>query len=416
MRLSDRLTDNTRAFVLAGGAGRRLSPLTKYRPKPLVPFGGCFRIIDFTLSNCFNSGLGGAYVLVQHEHESMTAYLRKGWSRLGTSREFAVPSPASSGKRYVGTADALIQNLPLVQERGSVFLLVVSADHVYKMDYRNILGFHVASGADVTIGAVPYRKEFSSETGVLEVDKDHRVVAFDEKPGSGNENSSVDKTVLVDMGVYVFNIDMLLSAVETSGTPLVDIVDDLIPHMMRLHKVKAYRHENLFNTHPLYWRDVGTLDAYYHANMDLLASNSPIDPFDKNWPIRSAFGMRFGGRSVLSEVGNEAGVDSIIPRAAYIEGASVFRSVLSSSVVLESGADVRHSVLLPGAVIRRGAAVRNAIIDAHVVIEAGDCIGYNKDRDHARFHVSPKGTVVVSPDHVAPFFRVDSASKAEVAL
>jgi glucose-1-phosphate adenylyltransferase len=413
MRLSDQLTDNTRAFVLAGGAGRRLSPLTKYRPKPLVPFGGCFRIIDFTLSNCFNSGLGGAYVLVQHEHESMTAYLRKGWSRLGTSREFAMPSPASSGKRYAGTADAVIQNLPLVQEQGSVFLLVVSADHVYKMDYRNILGFHVASGADVTLGAMPYRKELSSEMGVLEVDKDHRVVALGAESGC-REISSGDKTVLVDMGVYVFNIDMLVSAVETSRNPLVDIADDLIPHMMRSRKVKAYRHENLFNTHPLYWRDVGTLDAYYDANMDLLASNSPMDPFDKNWPIRSAFGMRFGSRSILSEVGGEAGVDSIIPRAAYIEGASVFRSVLSSSVVLESGADVRHSVLLPGAVIRRGSAVRNAIIDAHVVIEAGDCIGYNKDRDHARFHVSPKGIVAVSPDHVAPFFRVDTASKAAV--
>src|SRR5215831_191590 len=298
MRLSDQLTDNTRAFVLAGGAGRRLSPLTKYRPKPLVPFGGCFRIIDFTLSNCFNSGLGGAYVLVQHEHESMTTYLRKGWSRLGTSREFAVPSSASSGKRYAGTADAVIENLPLVQERGSVFLLVVSAHHVYKMDYRNILGFHVASGADVTIGAVPYRKEFPSEMGVLEVDKDHRVVAFDEK-SSGREYSSDDKTVLADMGVYVFNIDMLLSAVETSRIPLVDIGDDLIPLMMRAHKVKAYRHENLFNTHPLYWCDVGTLDSYYRANMDLLAPNSPMDPYDKNWPIRSAFGMRFGGRSVL---------------------------------------------------------------------------------------------------------------------
>jgi glucose-1-phosphate adenylyltransferase len=416
MRLSDQLTDNTRAFVLAGGAGRRLRPLTKYRPKPLVPFGGCFRIIDFTLSNCFNSGLGGVYVLVEHEHESMAAYLRKGWSRLGTSREFASPSHASSGQRYAGTADAVIQNLSLVQERGNAFLLVMSADHVYKMDYRNILAFHVASGADVTIGAVPYRKDFSSETGVLEVDKDHRVVAFAEEPGSGRENSSGDKTVLVDMGVYVFNIDVLLSAAETSRTPLVDISDDLIPLMMRSHKVKAYRHENLFNTHPLYWRDVGTLDAYYHANMDLLAPGSAMDPFDKNWPIRSAFGMRFGGRSVLSEVGSEAGVDSIIPRAAYIEGASVFRSVLSSSVVLESGADVRHSVLLPGAVIRRGAAVRNAIIDAHVVIEAGDCIGYNKDRDHARFHVSPTGIVAVSPDHVAPFFRVDTASKAEVAL
>jgi len=415
MRLSDQLTDNTRAFVLAGGAGLRLRPLTKYRPKPLVPFGGCFRIIDFTLSNCFNSGLGGAYVLVQDDHESMTAYLRKGWSRLGTSREFAVPSSASSGKRYAGTADAVIENLPLVQERGSVFLLVVSAHHVYKMDYRNILGFHVASGADVTIGAVPYRKELSSEMGVLEVDKDHRVVAFGEEQQS-REIPGGDKTVLVDMGVYVFNIDTLLSAVETSRTPLTDIADDLIPLLMRSRKVKAYRHENLFNTHPLYWRDVGTLDAYYDANMDLLASNSPMDPFDKNWPIRSAFGIRFGSRSILSEVGNEAGVDSIIPRTAYIEGASVFRSVLSSSVVLESGADVRHSVLLPGAVIRRGSAIRNAIIDAHVVIEAGDCIGYNRDRDHARFHVSPKGIVAVSPDHVAPFLRVDSASKAAVTL
>ena len=415
MQLNNQVAAKTLAFVLAGGAGRRLNPLTKYRPKPLVPFGGCFRILDFTLSNCFNSDVDCVYVLTQHESETMAGYLRKGWGRFGAKREFAVPRPAMTGRCYAGTADALLQNLYLVREHGCMFALVVSADHVYKMDYRNLLESHVASGADVTIAAVDHPKEFASEMGVLEVDQNNSVFAFKEKPRNAHRKSKADETVLVNMGVYVFNIDALRSTVQTAQTPIIDIAVDLIPQLLESCKVNAYRHKASPDTSPLYWRDVGTVEAYYEANMDLLAPGAPMDPYDPSWPIRSASGPRIWDRSVLSDVGNEVDVNSIIPRAAHIDGALVYRSVLSLGVVLESGAEVRHSVLLPGAVIRRGASVQHAIIDAHVVVEAGDRVGYSRGGDQSRFHVSPNGVVVVSPDHVAPFFTTDTVTRPDAS-
>jgi glucose-1-phosphate adenylyltransferase len=416
MRLNNQVAAKTVAFVLAGGTGRRLNPLTKYRPKPLVPFGGCFRILDFTLSNCFNSEVDCVYVLTQHESESMAAYLRKGWGRFGASKEFAVPRPPANGSCYAGTADAFVQNLFLVREHGCTYALVVSADHVYKMDYRALLSFHAASGADVTIAAADHPSECSSEMGVLQVGEDNRVVGFKEKLRGGQRNVKGCETGLVNMGVYVFNVDALRSTIQAAQTPIIDIAADLIPLLLRSNKVKAYRYEASSNTPSLYWRDVGTVEAYYQASMDLLSPDAPMDPYDPSWPIRSANGPRIWDRSVLSDAGNEIDVNSIIPRAAYIEGAFVYRSVLSLGVVLESGADVRHSVLLPGAVIRRGASVRRAIIDAHVVVEAGDRVGYSKGGDQSRFHVTPNGVVVVSPDHVAPFFTTEALNKAEFAV
>jgi len=400
MTSTDQVAAKTLAFVLAGGAGRRLNPLTRYRPKPLVPFGGCFRILDFTLSNCLNSGLDRAYVLTQHESDAIAAYLQTGWGRLaGSHNEFAVPVPAISRNRYAGTADAVLQNVLLLQEHGCLLALVVSADHVYKMDYRNLLAFHVATGAEVTIATVDYPKEYASEMGVLEIDNERRVVAFQEKPRPGFAHSKNGKTVPVNMGVYVFNYETLLAVAETNNGRVVDIGADLIPRLLSSHKANAYRHEDGESRKPLYWRDVGTLQAYYDASMDLLVSDRSIDPYDNRWPIRSAGGVRLLGRSAFSNVPPGIGLNSVIPQNADITGACVYRSVLSPGVRLESGVDVQHSVLLPGAVIRRGAAVRRSIIDANVVIEAGDRIGYDEEEDQKRFQVLPSGIVVVSLDH-----------------
>jgi glucose-1-phosphate adenylyltransferase len=236
------------------------------------------------------------------------------------------------------------------------------------MDYRNLLQSHAASGADVTVAGV-----------------DH--------PNSvDNRGSSV---------AYVFNHDALLAAAQ-AGEELSDIDADLIPRLTHTHKIATYRDEGE-KERPQYCRDVGTLQTYYDASMDLLKVNRPMDPYDSNWPIRSAGGARLSGRLALSDVGDETGVNSLIPNAAEISGACVYRSVLSPGVVLESGADVRHSVLLPGTIVRRGAVVRRAIIDAHVIIEAGDHVGYSATQDHSRFHVLPSGIVVVSPDHVSAF-------------
>jgi glucose-1-phosphate adenylyltransferase len=400
MRFNDHVVANTLAFVLAGGAGRRLNPLTRYRPKPLVPFGGCFRLLDFTLSNCLNSGLRQAYVLTQHERESMADYLRNGWNCVAMAgcREFAIPRPAGGEKLYAGTADAVLQNLPLLQQHLCSTALVVSADHVYKMDYRNLLAFHAATGADATIATVDYPKELSSEMGVLEIDGVDRVVGFEEKPRNPPPKFMGAKTVPVNMGVYVFNVDALLAVVQANGGPMIDIARDLIPRLLGSHRVNAYRHADRPGTNPLYWRDVGTVEAYYDASMDLLASDPPMDPYDNRWPLRSAYGARLR-RSALSEAGGEPGVNSIIPHATDIGGACVYRSVLSPGVLLEPGADVQNSVLLPGAVIRRGAAIRRAIIDAHVTIEAGEHIGYDTELDQSRFYILPNGIVVVPSDY-----------------
>jgi len=412
MRSNDDVAARTLTFVLAGGAGRRLSPLTKYRPKPLVPFGGCYRIIDFTLSNCLNSGLERVYVLTQHESESIGAYLQRGWNGIGPChREFVLPSPPASGKRYAGTADAVLQNLLLLEQHESEVVLVLSADHVYRMDYRDLLSFHIANRAEATIAMVDRPQEFSTETGVLQVDDSNRVVGFEEKPRHPKLNPKNKEMISANMGVYVFNRNVLLAAISDGGR-IIDFAHDLIPSLIGSCNVLAYGHEDQIKKRPRYWRDIGTPDAYYASSMDLLASEPPIDPYDRHWPIRSAYRAQLDGQSALSEVGRQPQINSIIPNGVNIGSASVYRSVLFPGVVLESGADVRHSVLLPGAVIGRGAAVRHAIVDANVVIDPGDDIGYSPERDRQRFHASENGVVVVSPDHMSLFFSRDVVTRS----
>jgi len=415
MRSDENVAANTLTFILAGGEGRRLSPLTKYRPKPLVPFGGCYRIVDFTLSNCLNSGLKRVYVLTQHKSESVSAYLRKGWSSIGPDHgEFVVTRPPAGGKRYAGTADAVLQNLLVLEQHPCEFVLILSADHIYTMDYRDLLRFHVASRAEATIATVDYAREFSSEVGILDVDDSNCVVGFEEKQHCPRPNSKNEGMISANMGVYVFNREVL-SAALTGGGRIIDFAKDLIPRLIGSCDVRAYRHEDRIKKMPLYWRDVGTLEAYYASSMDLLKSDPPIDPDNSDWPIRSAYRAQSDGASPLSKVGRHPEINSIIPNGADIGSGSVYRSVLFPGVVLGSGADVRHSVLMPGVVIERGAVVRRAIIDANVVIDAGDDIGYSPERDGQRFHALGNGVVIVSPDHVSPFFNKDLIRKAQPA-
>jgi len=404
MRSNEDVAANTLTFILAGGEGRRLGPLTKYRPKPLVPFGGCYRIVDFTLSNCLNSGLTRVYVLTQHESESVGAYLRKGWS--GPNREFVIACLPAVGKRYAGTADAVLQNLFLLEQHLYEFVLILSADHIYRMDYRDLLRFHIASRAEATIATVDQPMEFSNQVGVLDVDDSNRVVGFEEKPLHPRHNPKNPAMISANMGIYVFNREVLLAALKAGGR-IIDFAHDIIPSLIGSSEVRAYRHEDRLKKMPLYWRDIGTPGAYYASSMDLLASDPPIDPYNSDWPIRSAYRAQLDRQSALSEVGGHPKVNSIIPNGAEIGSASVYRSVLFPGVVLESGADVRHSVLMPGVVIGRGAVVRRAIIDANIVIDAGDDIGCSMERDRQRFHALPNGVVIVSPDHLSPFFNKD---------
>ena len=408
MRLTNGVAARTATFILAGGEGRRLSPLTKYRPKPLVPFGGCYRIVDFTLSNCLNSALKRVHVLTQHASESIGTYLRKGWGRAGGSNgEFVLHTPAISGKRYAGTADAVLQNFHLMEQYQCEFALVLSADHIYTMDYRDLLNFHVASGAEVTIATVDRPKECSTDVGVLEVENGDRVIGFEEKPRHPRTGPKSNGMISASMGIYVFNRDVLWAAL-TGGRRIIDFANDLIPELIGSREVRAYRHEDWTGKTPLYWRDVGTPEAYYASSMDLLAYDPSIDPQNADWPVRSGDRAQPGTRSGFSAVGSGLEVNSIIPDGANIGPTSVYHSVLFPSVVLKPGAIVRHSVLMPGVVIGRGASVRRAIIDANVVIDAGDDIGYDAVRDRRRFHVLSNGIVVVSPDHVLPFRKRDT--------
>jgi glucose-1-phosphate adenylyltransferase len=377
-------------FVLAGGEGRRLAPLTKYRPKPLVPFGGSHRIVDFTLSNCLNSGLQRVCMLTQYESEAFDAYLRRSWFRFGRG-EFVFTRPPAQGRRYAGTADAVLQNLTQLDPLQCDFVLILSADQVYKMDYRDLLRFHVSSRADATISTVDHPRELSREVGVLDIVKGDRVVGFEEKPSHPKINAADEHMISANMGVYVFNREVLVAAM-TRNDGITDFAKDLIPGLIRSCDVRAYRHEDKKTKAPLYWRDVGTPEAYYEASMDLIASDPSIDPNDTNWPIRSGDRPWFIGQSTLSRAERGPGI-----------GAWVHRSVLSPYVVLESKADVRHSILMPGVVIKSGARVRRAIIEANVVIEAGDDIGYDEDRDRRRFRTLENGVVVVSADHSSRF-------------
>jgi glucose-1-phosphate adenylyltransferase len=274
------------------------------------------------------------------------------------------------------------------------------------MDYRDLLRFHVTSRAKATIATVNHPRELSSEVGLLNVDDSNRVVGFEEKSHHPEPNPKNAEKISANMGIYVFNREALLAAL-TSGGRIIDLGNDLIPRLIGWCDVRAYRHEDPIKNMPLYWRDVGTPEAYYASSMDLLAADPPIDPYNSDWPIRSAYRAQLDGQSALSHVGRNPEINSIIPNGTDIAGASVCRSVLFPGVVLESGADVRDSVLMPGVVIGRGSAVRRAIIDAHVVIHPGDDIGYNPERDGQRFHVLANGVVVVTTDHISPLFYKD---------
>jgi glucose-1-phosphate adenylyltransferase len=391
MRFIDHVVARTLTFVLAGGEGRRLAPLTKSRPKPLVPFGGCYRIIDFVLSNCCNSGLRRVNVLTQHESETLAGYLRKGWSWVGPgSREFLISSPPAGGRHYAGTADAVFQNLP---ESEDLFILVVPADHICKLDYREIIAYHAASGAQATMAVSDSQPSFSSDSSAefVEISETGRVNGI---------TSTRNGASPVNMGVYVFNPELLLG-LKAKNQTFEDLSSDLIPRLISSCDVHAYRHEDPLKSEPRYWRDIGTPENYYAAAMDLLATDPPVDLTDRDWPIRSADRGHIDGHSSFCEEGRDSEINSLIPNGATIGLASVYRSVLSSGVVLDTGVDVRHSILMPGVVVGRGATIRRAIIDSNVVIEPGDEIGYNPHRDRRRFHVLENGVVLVSADTYA---------------
>lgn len=371
------------AFVLAGGQGERLLPLTAHRPKPALPFGGVFRIVDFTLSNCLTSDLEQVAILTQYRHEELDSYIRQRWSEFwnvpGCDQRLTC-LPPSSGKRYRGTADAVFQNLLLVHSNGSENVLILSGDHVYRMDYRELLAQHLATDADVTIATVEHPVQDAAHFGVVEVDQDFRVIGFEEKPRHPRPLPARPQMALISMGVYLFKRDVLTrSLIENCDGALgFDFGHHVIPSLIGSERVYAYDFRDEAKDSPKYWRDIGTIDSYYQASMDFVRPDVSLS-FHQS-------GSRCANEGSLS-----------LPPATCVSGsARVSQAVLSPGVRIEQEAYVKDSVLMPGVRIGRGARLRRVIIEEGVQIPAHFEAGWNIDRDRRNFAVSPSGVVVIS--------------------
>ncbi len=381
------MLNRTLTFILAGGQGARLYPLTANRPKPAVPFGGIFRIIDFTLSNCLNSGLRSVCLLTQYKHEDLHRYVCEGWDALWNDfrsdrGEYLLCLPPASGKRYRGTADAVLQNIELIRRERPEFVLILSGDHIYHMDYRELVAAHARSSAGLTIAAIEQPLEEARRFGVLEADAHGNIIGFQEKPAIPHTVPGDPKKALVSMGVYVFNTAVLLRALTENAAQLdsnYDFGKHVIPSLIGALPVHAHEFRDSTGA-PGYWRDIGTIESYYDASMDLTANNPPFDPYSNDsWPTRT-----IGPR----------GLHPCRP-SSRVRG-QVLSSVISAGVRVPADAAVDSSVLMRGVSIGNGSRVCRAIIEEGVEIPSGFEIGYDRSEDLRRYVVTANGITVVT--------------------
>lgn len=403
------------ALVLAGGKGTRLAPLTAERAKPAVPFGGKYRIIDFVLSNLLNSGIYSIYVLIQFRSQSLLQHLRDGWQFGGMLQsQFIIPVPAqmrTSGETwYRGTADAVYQNANLIEQSRPDVVVLFGADHIYRMDVRQMIAFHREKGSGVTIAALPVEKKFAKDFGVIEVDAEGRIVGFHEKKADAPTMPGRPDMVLASMGNYIFEADLLLDLVERDAADQKsghDFGTDILPNLVG--KVPMYAYD--FQTNHIvgdpvdkvpYWRDVGTLDAYYEANMDMRAIDPPLNLYNRQWPLRTAGYSDPPAKFAFDEDGRRGqAIDSILSGGCIISGSTVKRSVLGRFVRVHSYAEVDDCILFDGVEIGRRCQIRRAIIEKNVRIEPDTVIGYDLEEDRKRFQVTESGLVVISGERSA---------------
>lgn len=399
--------ENLIAILLAGGAGERLYPLTRDTAKPAVPFGGAYRIIDFTLSNCINSDVRKIFVLTQYKSLELTRHIRDGWNilsaELGEFIEVIPPMKRVHEDWYQGTADAVFQNFQSIEVENPAETLVLAGDHIYKMDYGEMVGWHRKYDADITIATIRIPPEESWRFGVAEIDPDYRIVGFEEKPQHGNPRRSAfdPEAVSASMGIYVFKTDVLLRLLhEDAQNPNSshDFGKDVIP--CNLHKVKAiaYDFRDINAKMVRYWRDVGTLDAYYEANLDLVAVVPEFNLYDQRWPIRTKVTQQPPAKFVFAQEGRRMGVavDSVVSAGCIVSGGRVLHSILSPGVRVNSYCEIEYSILMPGAEIGRYSRIRRAIINTGVKIPESSVIGYDLDADRAKgYHITDAGIVVV---------------------
>ena len=390
------------AMILAGGRGERLYPLTRDRAKPAVPFGAIYRIIDFTLSNCLHSDIRRIYALTQYKSTSLHRHIQFGWNILSNPLgEFIEAIPAQqriSEDWYQGTADALYQNIYTLQHERPEQVLILSGDHIYKMDYRKLIAFHLEKGADLTVAAIRMDRNLSREFGIMEVDKDWKIVGFQEKPEVPKTLPGDPEEILVSMGVYVFNTQILARRLieDTRSDSTHDFGKDIIPAMIEKDEVFAFDFRKGDQGGKGYWRDVGTIDAYFGANMDLVSVTPQLNLYEPQWPILTYQHPYPPAKTVLLEEGRiGTALNSIISNGCIISGGSVKKSILSPRVTVHSYAEVEDSILLGGVDIARHAKIRGTIIDKEVQIPQGMEIGYDLDQDARRFTVTDSGIVVV---------------------
>jgi glucose-1-phosphate adenylyltransferase len=401
------LLDDSLVIVLAGGAGERLYPLTKERAKPAVYFGGPYRIIDFSLSNCLNSGLRRIFIATQYKSLSLNRHVRMGWSivseELGEFVEILPPQKRVSEHWYQGTADAVYQNLYSIMRENPRYLVVLSGDHVYKMDYSRMLRLHQERKAAVTLATIEIPVAEANRFGVIVVDESERVTGFQEKPKQNPMAipGSPD-FALASMGVYIFDTDILVHALEADANQATnhDFGKDIIPALIHQVPVYSYRFYDENKKASKYWRDIGTLDAYFEANMDLCQVNPEFNLYDPEWPLRTYQPQAPPAKFVFAETGSRCGqaLDSVISPGCIVSGSTITGSVLCPNVRVHSFSQIDECILMPGVRVGRHARIRRAIIDRDVLIPRGALIGYNTEEDRRRHTVTDSGIVVVTID------------------
>ncbi|MES9956221.1 MAG: glucose-1-phosphate adenylyltransferase [Sedimenticola sp.] len=405
-RFVSRLTKKTLALILAGGRGSRLKHLTKWRSKPAVPFGGKFRIIDFPLSNCINSGIRQVGVLTQYKAHTLILHLQKGWSFLrGEFGEFLEILPAQQrieNTWYTGTADAVYQNLDIIRNHQSDYVLVLAGDHIYRMDYGTMIAHHVESGADMTVGCIEVDLEKAREFGVMSVDDEGRVVEFSEKPDNPQPMPGNDNAALASMGIYVFNTGFLFEQlIKDADTPNSshDFGKDIIPDVIEKYRVMAYAFQDPKSGKQAYWRDVGTVDAFWAANLELIGVTPELNLYDESWPIWTYQEQLPPAKFIFDDDDRRGmAVDSMVSGGCIISGAVVRNSLLFSNVRINSFSEVNDSVILPGVEIGRNCRITKAVIDRGCEIPEGTVIGEDPEADAKRFHLSEGGVVLVTPE------------------
>jgi glucose-1-phosphate adenylyltransferase len=400
------LTKETYALVLAGGRGSRLHELTDSRAKPATFFGGNFRIIDFPLSNCINSGIRRIGIATQYKSHSLIRHVNRGWGHfkkeLGESIEILPASQQKGNNWYIGTADAVFQNIDIIKHELPKYVMILSGDHVYRMDYGPLLAKHVASGADMTVCCIEVPvEEAAGAFGVMTVDEDHRVCRFDEKPEHPSEVPGKPGISLASMGNYVFNREFLFEQLEKDAAEEGshgDFGNHIIPKIIESHRVFAFPFKDPDSEKQPYWRDVGTLDSFWEANMELVSPQPQLNMYDENWPIWTYQEQTAPAKFVFDQENRRGiAIDSTVSGGVVVSGATVKRSLLFPKVRINSFCDIDEAVVLPGAIVSRGCKIKKAIIDRSCVIPENMEIGHNHDADRANgFRVTDKGVVLVT--------------------